>query len=84
MLLSLYQTAQNEENSQEQLHMIKIKKKLLDFFLSVFILQVPPTLLIHKMAKKKIPLHSKLPIERFYSLIFMVEETFIWTEIWKN
>ena len=48
----------------------------------MFILQVPPTSLIHKLTKKK-PLQGKLFIEPFV-FIFMVEETLIWTEIWKN
>ena len=47
----------------------------------MFILQAPQTSLFHKMKKR--PLQGKLFIEPFVS-IFIVEETFIWTEIWKN
>ena len=48
----------------------------------MFVLQVPPTSLFHKMTTKK-PLQGKFFIEPFVC-IFKVQETFIWTEIWKN
>ena len=44
----------------------------------MFILQVPPSSIIHKR-----PLQGKLFIEPFV-WIFMLKETFIWTEIEKN
>ena len=49
----------------------------------MFILQVLPTSLVHKMGAKT-PLQSKLFIESILFFIFMVEETIILTEIWKN
>ena len=48
----------------------------------MFILQVPPNFINSKNDNKR-PLQGKLFIESFVC-IFMVEETFIWTEIWKN
>ena len=47
----------------------------------MFILQVPPTSLIHKMSTKTT---AGQTLYRTLSLHIYVEETFIWTEIWKN
>ena len=78
-------TAENKENSQKHLLMIKLKNILLDFgAILMLLLQAPPTSLIQKMATKttvltranidcKCVLHSKLLIESF-PFIFMVEE----------
>ena len=47
----------------------------------MFILQLPPISLIHKVVKK--PQQGKLFIEPFFCIL-MVEEKLILKEIWKN
>ena len=47
----------------------------------MLVLQVPPTSLIHKMSTKTT---AGQTLYRTLSLHIYVEETFIWTEIWKN